>query len=185
MEIKQHIERLQKAIHDQHGCDAKHVESVPVHLTFNGQTVWRDTVEVFEVHNHPTALRCFAWSSSLETGGTREQIFAALQLPPVLTAEDAVRSIIAKAPNFQPEAGKIYKVTCFALEEGKNILIEADLVFAGPKAFIVLEWWPNTGQGDVPKAKVEIHPAYLQRTKNQKFDFFYRGQIVIPPQAGN
>ena len=110
-----------------------------------------------------------------------------LQLPPVLTPVDAVRAAIASQAKFALQPGKIYKVMFFAREEGKNILAEADLIFEhdGKRAQIVLEWWPNTGQGDVPKITTEIDPAYLQKSSGQKFDFFYRRQISIPQSQDN
>ena len=177
-----YIARLKKAIRDLHGCDSKHVETVSVHEQFQGQTVWRGEVEAFEIKGHSKAARCYGWSSWLESGGTKEQFFAVLQSPPIVTAADAVRASIASEARFRPQAGKIYKAMAPALESGKNILVEADLIFEqdGARAFIVLEWWPNTGKGDVPKNTVEIHPAYLQKASGQKFDFFYRGQISIP-----
>src|ERR1035438_6305340 len=61
MEIKQHIERLQKAIREQHGCDSTHVESVRLQKTYRGQTAWSGTIEVFDLINHAKASRCYAW----------------------------------------------------------------------------------------------------------------------------
>jgi len=184
---KPYIERLQKAIKDLHGCESEHVETVPVHETFQGQTVWRDNVEVFEIKGHPKAVRCYAWAFAFGTGKEYERFYAVLQLPPVLTATDAVRAAIASEVSFGPQPGKIYKVIFPALERGKTIIGEADLLFEneGKRAYIVLEWWPNTGKGDVPKVTVEIDPAYLQQASNQKFDFFYQGQISIPQVEGN
>jgi hypothetical protein len=136
-------------------------------------------VEVFEVKDHPTATRCYAWSSFLEHGGEREQYFVVLQVPPVASAEDAVRAAISQKFDFKPEPGKTYKVMTFALENGQNILIEADLRFEADKAFVIIEW-RTTDKGEVPKIKIEIEPRYLQKSESQKFDFFYRGQIAIP-----
>ncbi|MGA2862946.1 MAG: DUF6602 domain-containing protein [Verrucomicrobiota bacterium] len=177
-----YITRLKKAIRDLHGCDSEHVETVSVHEQFRGQTAWRGEVEVFKMQGHPRAARCYAWSSRLESGGTKEQFFAVLQSPPIATAADAVRASISSGTRFKPQAGKIYKAVAFALERDKNILMEADLIFEqeGARAYLVLEWWPNTGKGDVPKNTVEIDPAYLQKVSGQQFDFFYRGQISIP-----
>jgi hypothetical protein len=177
-----YIARLKKAIRDLHGCDSEHVETISVHEQFQGQTVWRGEVEAFEIRGHPKAARCYAWSSWLESGGTREEFFAVVQSPPIVTAVDAVRASLATETRFKPQPGRIYKVVAPALEKNKNILVEADLIFeqGGARVFIVLEWWPNTGKGDVPKNTVEIDPVYLQKASGQKFDFFYRGQISIP-----
>ena len=40
---------LGDAIRHMHGCEASHVESVPVHETFQGRVVWDGTVEVFDL----------------------------------------------------------------------------------------------------------------------------------------
>jgi len=175
----QYVQRLQKAIYDLHRCASKHIESLPAHEMFHGQTIWRGIVEVFEVKDHSTATRCYAWSSLLEHGGEQEQFFAVLQVPPVASAEDAVRAAISRDFDFKPEPGKTYKVMSVALENGQNLLIEADLQFAAGKAFMILEW-SSTDIGDVPKVRVEIEPRYLQRSGSPGIDFFYRGQIPIP-----
>jgi hypothetical protein len=62
----EYIERLQMVIFHFHGCDSKHLETVPVHERFNGQTVWQGEVEVFSV-THPKTDRCYAWAT--DTGG--------------------------------------------------------------------------------------------------------------------
>lgn len=97
---------------------------------------------------------------------------------------DAVRSVLAKELETKPTPGKIYRVMAVSLQDGKNGLIESDLIFEtdGKRAHIVLEWWPNTGGGDVPKTAVEIDPTLLQKLSGPKWkaDFFYRGQITVP-----
>ncbi|HEX9241122.1 MAG TPA: hypothetical protein VF875_01640 [Anaeromyxobacter sp.] len=57
---------LLDAIRHMHGCEAQHVESVPVRETFQGQVVWDGDVTVFDVTGHPTAKRCYAWSYATE-----------------------------------------------------------------------------------------------------------------------
>ena len=59
-------EALEGAIRNLHGCDSTWIESVPVKETFHGQIVWESTVQVFELHRHPTATRCYAWSHATE-----------------------------------------------------------------------------------------------------------------------
>lgn len=44
-----HIQEIQGVILALHGCDSKHVDSVPVHEVFQGQTAWQGTVEVFDL----------------------------------------------------------------------------------------------------------------------------------------
>ena len=82
-------------IHQLHGADSTHVESVPVLETFKGQTVWQGVVEVFDLRNHPKAKRAYAWSTG---PGDDEKFTAVLKVPPVKDPLTAVRvSIVADA----------------------------------------------------------------------------------------
>jgi hypothetical protein len=87
---------LLDAIRHMHGCEARHVESVPVRETFQGQVVWDGEVQVFDVTGHPKATRCYAWSHATE--GSRRRFYAVLHAPPVDSPVAAVRaSIVADA----------------------------------------------------------------------------------------
>ncbi len=93
-----HIASLTNAIRKLHGCESRHVESVPVVESFRGKTIWRGTVEVFAVSDHPKAKRCYAWIEG--TGkANRSRFVAVLELPPVKSAPDAVRVAIASEAN--------------------------------------------------------------------------------------
>lgn len=95
MANREYIERLQMVIHQLHGADSTHVESVPVLETFRGQTVWHGLVEVFDLRNHPKAKRAYAWSTG---PGDDEKFTAVLEVPPVEDALTTVRvSIVAVA----------------------------------------------------------------------------------------
>jgi hypothetical protein len=87
-----HVERLQQAIRDLHGLDSEHVESVPVHETFQGKTVWQGTVDVFRVRGHPQAERAYAWSYKADSGEVRH--VAVLSVPPINSAGDAVKASV-------------------------------------------------------------------------------------------
>lgn len=63
------IEELKKATEAAHGCNATHSESVPVKETFQGETVWEGTVEVFDI-DHDEASQAYAWQFP-EDGDTR------------------------------------------------------------------------------------------------------------------
>jgi hypothetical protein len=90
------IQRLEKAILDLHKCKSKHVRSVPIHETFEGETIWQGAVEVFELENHPRAKVAFAWIYKTDTGEPRH--VAVLAVPPINSPEDAIRIyILAKA----------------------------------------------------------------------------------------
>lgn len=53
---------LQEAIWAVHGCESRHIASVPVREEFDGGVAWEGTVEVFDLTGHPKAKRCYAWS---------------------------------------------------------------------------------------------------------------------------
>ena len=86
---REYIERLQLVIHQLHSCDSTWEKTVPVHETFQGQTVWESDVEVFKV-NHAKVDTAYAWSTS-------EGKFTAVPgVPPATDPLNAVRvSIVA------------------------------------------------------------------------------------------
>jgi len=85
-----YIPRLQLTIQHLHKCGAVHRETVPVHEVFNGNTVWKGDVEVFDLSGHPKAKRCFGWSH-----GEPEEFITILELPPVNSPESAVKVGVA------------------------------------------------------------------------------------------
>ncbi|MBC7932758.1 MAG: hypothetical protein H7Z38_19525 [Rubrivivax sp.] len=87
------IDKLRDVILRLHGCAAYHAETVPVKEVFQGQTLWEGEVEVFNIRGHPKARRCYAWSH--ETDGERRYV-AVLELPPVDSAQTAVRAAIVE-----------------------------------------------------------------------------------------
>ncbi len=93
---REYIERLSMAVEHLHGCSARHVESVPVHEVFKGQTVWDGTVEVFEITGHPKAKRAYGWSHASGSGDQDERFVAVLEIPPVDSALTAVRVSLVK-----------------------------------------------------------------------------------------
>lgn len=86
------VERLRQAIRDLHGVDSNHVETVAVHERYQGETVWKGDVEVFDLVDHTKATRAYAWSFA--TTGTKRQFFAVLHVPPVDSPVQAVRAAI-------------------------------------------------------------------------------------------
>jgi hypothetical protein len=85
---------LKNAILNLHHCDATWVASATVKETFQSQTVWEGTVQVFELHGHPTASRCYAWSHA--TTGEKRRFVAVLHQGPVDSPEKAVRAAIVQ-----------------------------------------------------------------------------------------
>lgn len=84
---------LLDAIRHLEGCAAEWIESVPVHETHEGHTVWDGEVQVFDLAKHAKgAKRCYAWSHA--TDGTRRRFHVVLHLPPVDGPVMAVRTAI-------------------------------------------------------------------------------------------
>jgi len=97
VESKQdYLAKVQVAVQQLHNCGAVWRETVPVHEVFRGQTVWRGDVEVFDLHGHPKAKRCYAWSHLDGPKDERTRFVAVLEIPPVVSAETAVRVQIVK-----------------------------------------------------------------------------------------
>ncbi len=56
------ISTFQQAIRHTHGAEkATLLARELVHETFEGDTVWRGEVLIFELEGHPTAHLCYAW----------------------------------------------------------------------------------------------------------------------------
>ena len=90
-----YLEALVRSFRDLHGCQAIHVETVPVRETWQGKTVWEGDVEVFELNGHPKASRGYAWAYDRAKGS---EIVAVLELPPVISPKTAVQAaIVGKA----------------------------------------------------------------------------------------
>lgn len=83
---------LKKAVESQHGGTATLAQAVPVHETHEGKTVWDGVVHVFDLKDHPTAKRAYAWSYELPDG--RRRFFAVLHIPPIISPRDAVRAAV-------------------------------------------------------------------------------------------
>lgn len=86
------VEKLKDAIKRLHGCDSTHTQSTRVTEAFHGRVVWDGVVSVFALKDHPATDTCFAWSYRDDDGADR--YFAVLKLPPVVSAEMAVRAAI-------------------------------------------------------------------------------------------
>ena len=89
------IDDLCYAVERQHGGRATFVESVPVDESHKGKPVWQGVVHVFDLEGHPTATRAYAWSSPVESSSKR-RFYAVLEVPPVQSAQDAVRAAIVQ-----------------------------------------------------------------------------------------
>lgn len=88
------INELIDVIRKLHGVEATHVETVPVKETFQGQTVWEGHVEVFDLQDHPTANRIYAWSHDTDDPASPRRHVTVLHLPPAITPLRAVQASI-------------------------------------------------------------------------------------------
>ena len=86
----EYLDRLKLTIEHLHKCGATWRKTVPVHEVYRGQTAWQGDVEVFDLHNHPKAKRCYGWSHS-----EPEEFISILELPPVGSPESAVKVAVA------------------------------------------------------------------------------------------
>jgi len=93
---KDYIAQVQVAVSQLHNCGATWCESVPVYEVFRDETVWQGDVEVFDLYGHPKAKRAYAWSHLDGAKDERTRFVAVLEIPPVVSAETAVRVQIVK-----------------------------------------------------------------------------------------
>ena len=91
-----YIANLQVAVCQLHNCGAIWRETVPVHEVFEGQTVWKGDVEVFDLHDHPKAKRAYAWSHLDGNQDEKTRYVTVLEIPPVEDAKTAVRVSLVK-----------------------------------------------------------------------------------------
>jgi len=82
------IEQIREAVERTADCPAKHLESVKVLEGFRDQIMWEGEVEVFALDGHPKAKRAYGWESG-------DRFVAVLEIPPVNSANTAVRASIA------------------------------------------------------------------------------------------
>jgi hypothetical protein len=90
------ISALQDAIRQLHRLESTWLHSVPVVEKREGQTLWDGEVQVFAVTGHAAATRAYAWSYQGSPG--KRQFQVVLGLPPVDSAQAAVRVAIGRRP---------------------------------------------------------------------------------------
>jgi hypothetical protein len=87
-----HREPLAKEIEQLHESTALWEATIPVREVVGGKVVWNGKVEVYLLIGHDKAKRCYAWISETATGEKRIQVV--LELPPIASAADAVRTTL-------------------------------------------------------------------------------------------
>jgi hypothetical protein len=90
------INELREIIRRLHGVESEHVESVAVKEIFQGRTVWDGFVEVFDLKEHPTAARAYAWSHNTDDPDRPRRHVAVLHSHPIKSARDAVKAAIVQ-----------------------------------------------------------------------------------------
>jgi hypothetical protein len=91
-----YLARLQVTVSQLHNCGAVWRESVPVQEVFNGKTIWKGEVEVFDLTGHPKAKRAYGWSHPEGDDNKGERFVTVLEIPPVDSPQTAVKiSIVA------------------------------------------------------------------------------------------
>ena len=95
--MSERIEKLKRAIEQTEHCRAEHVESQVVREGFAEAPIWEGVVETFQLYDHSTAKRAYAWlrgeaHSPLEKSD--DQYTIVLGIPPVISAETAVKAAI-------------------------------------------------------------------------------------------
>jgi len=99
-----YIEFLQSAIKAAHGCDSIHVKTAFVSEEVQGIR-WEGEVDVFELKDHPTAMRCFTWCDGEDSPGGAPSVHVRLAAPPAITPEAAIRSFLeSQAGTTEPRA---------------------------------------------------------------------------------
>jgi hypothetical protein len=89
-----YLARLQVAIEHLHNCGALYRETVPVEEVFEGRTIWKGEVEVFDLHGHDKATVCYGWSHREGKGDKGERFVTVLQIPPATSPDTAVKVAI-------------------------------------------------------------------------------------------
>jgi hypothetical protein len=87
-------------IQQRHRCEATYRESVHVHETLDGETIWEGSVDVFDLKDNLEAEKCYAWSHFEEGANGRVlnsenmRLITVLGKRPVDSPEMAVRTAI-------------------------------------------------------------------------------------------
>lgn len=87
------IQELRDTITAMWSCKSQHVASVPVCDMFGDTVAWEGVVEVFDLDGHAQAKRAYGWQ--FKTDNEERKAMVVLELPPVDSAESAVRVAIA------------------------------------------------------------------------------------------
>jgi hypothetical protein len=93
--VSKRIDDLKHLVEREEKCRAKHIESVVIKERFEGMRVWDGVVETFQLEGHPKAKRAYAWVVPA-TKDEEVQYTVVLGVPPINSAQDAVKASISK-----------------------------------------------------------------------------------------
>jgi len=82
---------LQLAVEHLHDCGARWRKTIAVHEKFQERTIWKGDVEIFDLHGHEKAKRCYVWAHLNGPNDELCQFVAVLEVPPVIDSLSAVR----------------------------------------------------------------------------------------------
>jgi len=78
---------------------------------------------------------------------------------------------------------KTYTMRSVTVDNGKNSVADLCLEFDGQRAFVI---WDTIMLGTYQlKARLEIDPKRLKKARSQTWDYFYRGELVLPRPQDN
>jgi hypothetical protein len=86
------IPALRTAIRRLHGCESQHVATVYVHEKYDGETVWRGDIEVFDLVGHAESPRAYVWSEA--KAHRKRRFFVVLHVPPVTSPATAIHASV-------------------------------------------------------------------------------------------
>jgi hypothetical protein len=89
MDVVEH--KLKAAIEGQHGGTAHLAYIDALSEAHQGRPIEGSLVFVFDLEGHPEAARAYGWTS--QVGADERRFHVVLQVPPIASAQDAVRSI--------------------------------------------------------------------------------------------
>lgn len=88
------VDLLRHVIESQHGGSGSFVQSVRVHKLPKAASLWDGIVHIFDLKNHPSATRAYAWASPIK-GGTKPRYFAVLHQGAIKGPNEAVKAAAA------------------------------------------------------------------------------------------
>lgn len=68
------IDIIRENIRKNDGCEARHVQSVPIREEHDGKVVWEGVVEVFELDGYPDATMAYGWRFENDEGRMVTQV---------------------------------------------------------------------------------------------------------------